>query len=89
MVQKESTFIRENDENVIVNDRYLEQEEPDDPVPTCIDEILNVNEPIDFEIFEQPRFPIALWNVCYRVESELPRTNNSMEAFHGAFKVKF
>ena len=33
-----------------------------------------------------PRFPIPIWNVHDRVADGLPRTNNSVEGWHGAFQ---
>ena len=35
-----------------------------------------------------PLYPIALWNVRGRVERVLPRTNNSVEGWHGAFNLR-
>jgi hypothetical protein len=35
----------------------------------------------------EPLFPKELWNVHDRVEDDLPRTNNSLEAFHNAFHL--
>ena len=29
-----------------------------------------------------PRFPLELWNVNNRVEEEIPKTNNHVEAYH-------
>jgi hypothetical protein len=43
--------------------------------------------PVNYEIYEEPKISINLWNVRGRVFDELPRCNNSMEAFNGAFKV--
>jgi len=33
-----------------------------------------------------PRFPISLWNMRDRVSDNLPRTNNSVEAWHRSFQ---
>ena len=33
-----------------------------------------------------PRFPINLWNMRDRLNDSLPRTNNSVEAWHHAFQ---
>ena len=33
-----------------------------------------------------PLFPVATWNVHDRVETDIPRTNNSLEGFHNAFQ---
>lgn len=33
-----------------------------------------------------PRFPIQLWNMRDRLDDSLPRTNNSVEAWHRAFQ---
>ena len=30
----------------------------------------------------RPRFPLELWNVNNRVEEEIPKTNNHVEAYH-------
>ena len=35
---------------------------------------------------EKPIYPIPVWNVESRVREDLPRSNNSIEAFHGALK---
>lgn len=35
---------------------------------------------------ENPRFPIRLWNMRDRVNDGLPRTNNSVEAWHHSFQ---
>jgi hypothetical protein len=34
----------------------------------------------------QPRFNADIWNVRDRVQNNLPRTNNSVEAWHNAFQ---
>lgn len=41
----------------------------------------------DVEIVEDPRYSIKIWNLHKRVMQELARTNNSLEAFNGVFKV--
>ena len=30
----------------------------------------------------RPRFPLELWNLNNRVEEEIPKTNNHVEAYH-------
>ena len=37
---------------------------------------------------EQARFPIPLWNIFGRVNENLPRTNNFVEAWHRGFQVR-
>lgn len=44
--------------------------------------------PEDSVILDDPRYPIRLWNVKSRAEFELPRCNNSLEAFNGVLKVR-
>ena len=34
-----------------------------------------------------PLFPIELWDMFHRTDSELPRTNNSVEGWHRSFQV--
>lgn len=34
----------------------------------------------------EPRFPIPLWNMFDRINSNLPKSNNSLEAWHKAFQ---
>ena len=34
----------------------------------------------------EARFPIYIWNMYSRIESNLPRTNNSVEAWHHVFQ---
>ncbi|XP_030072563.1 FLYWCH-type zinc finger-containing protein 1 [Microcaecilia unicolor] len=34
----------------------------------------------------EPCYPISVWNVCNRVMDGLPRTNNSVEAWHRSFQ---
>ena len=36
---------------------------------------------------DQPLYPITFWNVFTRTEQALPRTNNSVEAFHNALNA--
>lgn len=45
--------------------------------------------PEDVVVIESPRYPISVWNAFNRAQDELPRTNNSLEAFNGVFKVNF
>lgn len=33
-----------------------------------------------------PRFPISIWNMFSRLQDHLPRTNNSLEAWHNSFQ---
>lgn len=33
-----------------------------------------------------PRFPIEMWNMFNRLQDNLPRTNNSLEAWHNSFQ---
>ena len=67
-------------------DSNLEPEEPEEP-----EQFFETNEHIyeldDIEIVDPPYFQIELWNLRDRVNHKLPRCNNSMEAFHGVFKV--
>jgi len=35
----------------------------------------------------QPQYPIEIWNCSERLESDLPRTNNSIEGWHNAFSA--
>lgn len=34
----------------------------------------------------EPRFPIALWNMFERVSGNMPKNNNSLEAWHNSFQ---
>ena len=33
-----------------------------------------------------PFFPIDSWNVCFRTETDMPRTNNHLEGYHNALQ---
>lgn len=65
----------------ILIDDNIEEEEEDFDASTF------VRPADDYDIVDPPHFPIILWNVRGRCETELPRTNNSLEAFNLAFKV--
>ena len=38
---------------------------------------------------EEPMFAIEIWNVYERIEKDLPRTNNNLEAWHKVFGVRY
>ena len=38
---------------------------------------------------EEPMFAIEIWNVYDRIEKDLPRTNNNLEAWHKVFGVRY
>ena len=43
----------------------------------------------DGERHLMPRFPHAMWNMNFRVQNDLPRTNNDLEGWYNQFAGAF